>query len=154
MTRTCVAALLVAGVISAVHAQTPSTQAPTQSVLAGRKLTPPLKGEALIEHTRPVTRRENEMIVTRVTVKNAALAPVARLTVTETWYAKDGTISTESRGVINGLLQPGEVQVITVQTAIRPGVQFDRNAMVLSHANGTVRPRVVDKLEVPPPPKP
>jgi hypothetical protein len=99
-----------------------------------------------------VTRREKDMVITRVTVRNAALGPIARLTATESWYGKDGSLTVESRGLINGLLQPGEVQVIAVETLFRPGL--DRNNLTFSHANGTVRPKVVDKLEVPPAPKP
>ena len=157
MTRTSVVVLVVAGFISAVQAQTPTTQtpatqAPTQSVLAGRKLTPPLKGEALVEFTRAVTKREKDLVVTRVTVRNAALGPIARLTITESWYGKDGSLTVESRGLINGLLQPGEVQVITVETLFRPGM--DRNNMIFTHANGQVRPKEVPKLDVPTPPKP
>ena len=153
MTRTCALVVVVAGLFTAVEAQTPpATQAPTQSVLAGRKLTPPLKGEALLEYTKPVTRREKDMVITRVTVRNAALGPIARLTATESWYGKDRSLTVESRGLINGLLQPGEVQTITVETLFRPGL--DSNNLTFSHANGTVRPKIVEKLEAPPPPKP
>ena len=54
---------------------------PMTSVLAGKKFTPPIKGEAIIEFTQPVTKREKDMVVTRITVRNASVGPVPRLTV-------------------------------------------------------------------------
>ena len=75
---TLVATTLAAGTALAGQA----TQAPPMtSVLAGKKFTPPIKGEAIIEFTQPVTKREKDMVVTRITVRNASLGPVPRLTV-------------------------------------------------------------------------
>jgi hypothetical protein len=122
-------------------------QAPMTSVLAGKKFTPPLKGEAVIEFTAPVTKREKDMVVTRVTVRNASVAPVPRLTISETWYDKSGAIVTGGKGGINGLLQPGEIQVITIETPYNP--KMNGNQFNFTHANGTVKPAKVAKLEVP-----
>jgi hypothetical protein len=121
---------------------------PMRQVLAGRKFVPPLRGEALIEFTAPATRRVKDMVVTRVTVKNATQAPIARLTIDETWYDKTTAVLTGGKGIIPGLLQPGEVQVIVIETPFRPGMTS--NNYTFSHANGTVKPQRVDKLEVPP----
>ena len=120
---------------------------PMKSVLAGNKFTPPLKGEAVIEFTQPVTKREKDMVVTRITVRNASVGPVPRLTVSETWYDKGGGIVTGGKGGINGLLQPGEVQVITIETPYN--AKMNGNQFNFSHANGTVKPAKVAKLEVP-----
>jgi hypothetical protein len=117
-------------------------------VLAGRKFVPPIRGEALIEFTAPVTRRVKDMVVTRVTVKNATQSPIARLTIDETWYDKTTAVLTGGKGVIPALLQPGEVQVIVIETPFRPGMTS--NNYTFTHANGTVKPQRVDKLEVPP----
>ena len=58
---------------------------PMTSVLAGKKFTPPLKGQAEVEFMKPETKRDKEMVVTRIKVRNASAAPIARLTITETW---------------------------------------------------------------------
>jgi hypothetical protein len=136
--------LLVTGTaLAGQAAQTP----PMTSVLAGKKFTPPLKGEAVIEFTAPVTKREKDMVVTRVTVRNASIAPVPRLTISETWYDKGGAIVTGGKGGINGLLQPGEIQVITIETPYN--AKMNGNQFNFTHANGTVKPAKVAKLEVP-----
>jgi hypothetical protein len=141
---TLVALTLVTGTaLAGQAAQTP----PMTSVLAGKKFTPPLKGEAVIEFTAPVTKREKDMVVTRVTVRNASVAPVPRLTISETWYDKGGAIVTGGKGGINGLLQPGEIQVITIETPYN--AKMNGNQFNFTHANGTVKPAKVAKLEVP-----
>jgi hypothetical protein len=119
------------------------------SVLAGRKLQPPIRGEAALEWVEPKPERKGDMVITRMTVKNAAAAPIARLTINETWYDKAGNNVTAGRGVINGLLQPGEVQIVEIQTPWKAGMQgFQRQ---YSHANGTIKPVKVNKLEAPKP---
>ena len=141
---TLVATTLAAGAALAGQA---SQAPPLTSVLAGKKFTPPIKGEAVIEFTQPVTKREKDMVVTRITVRNASTGPVPRLTVSETWYDKAGGIVTGGKGGINGLLQPGEIQVITIETPYN--AKMNGNQFNFSHANGTVKPAKVAKLEVP-----
>jgi hypothetical protein len=141
---TLVALTLVTGTaLAGQAAQAP----PMTSVLAGKKFTPPLKGEATIEFTQPVTKREKDMVVTRITVRNASAGPVPRLTVSETWYDKGGAIVTGGKGSINGLLQPGEVKIITIETPY--SAKMNGNQFNFTHANGTVKPAKVAKLEVP-----
>jgi hypothetical protein len=138
------AAAMFGGVIAAQ--QTPQAP-PMKSVLAGKKLTPPIRGEAMLEWTEPVTRREKDMVITRITVRNAAAAPIARLTINETWYDKAGATVTAGRGVINGLLQPGEVQTILIETPWKAGMSgFQRQ---FAHANGTIKQVKVKQLEAP-----
>lgn len=117
-------------------------------VLAGRTFTPPVRGEALIEHTRPVTRRERTTVVTTIMVRNASIGPVARLQFTETWYDKANTIVTGGRTSVPGLLQPGEVATITVETPYNANMNLPRQQF--AHANGTVKSVLVDKIEAPP----
>lgn len=124
----------------------PTIQAPPmQAVLAGRKVVPPARGEVNVEYTTAVTRRQGPNVVTRLQVKNVGLAPISRLTFTETWYDKAGTIVTGNKGVINGLFQPGEVQTLTIATPYDPRMSGNRQAF--SHANGTVKTTRVAKLE-------
>jgi hypothetical protein len=143
--RLTVAATLVAGTF-ATAAALAQTAPPMSPVLAGKKFTPPLKGAADVDFTKPDTKREKEMVVTRIKVRNASNAPIARLTITETWYDKGGATVGGGKGVINGLLQPNEVQTITIETPYN--TKMSANNFNFSHANGTVpKPHRVDKLE-------
>ena len=128
-----------------------ATQAPPMTqVLAGKKFTPPVKGEALIEFTQPVTKRVNENVVTTIKVRNQASAPIARLQVAETWYGADNSIVAGGKGVINGMLQPGEIQTLEIKTPY--SAKMRSNNWNFSHANGTIKVAKVKSLEAPPAP--
>ena len=148
--RVIVAATLTALIFGAgpSRAQQATTQPPPmKSVLAGKKLIPPIRGEALVEYTAPQTKRNGKMVVTTITVKNAALAPIPRLTVNETWRDKENNIITGGRTVIEGLLQPGEIKTITIETPY--DTRMSSNGWNFSHANGTCKITRVPKLEAP-----
>jgi hypothetical protein len=136
---TLVGASLVA---PAVFAQTPQAP-PMTSVLAGKKFTPPFKGQADIDYTKPVTKREKEMVVTTIMVKNNTPAPLLRLTIDETWYDKAGGLVTGGKGVVNRL-EPGEVGTVKIETPFN--AKMSANNYNFSHANGTVKPHSVPKL--------
>ena len=142
---TFVSTLMYAGVALAQATQAP----PMTSVLAGKKFTPPIRGEALVEFTQPVTKPlpGKSMVQTTIKVKNSSAAPIARLMVTETWYDKGGAIITSGRGVINGLFQPGDIQTITIDTPYNP--KMSANNWNFTHANGTVKVAKVKTLDVP-----
>jgi hypothetical protein len=126
--------------------QNPQTP-PMTSVLAGKKFTPPFKGQAVVEYTSPVTKRVKDAVVTTIMVKNLATAPLARLTIEQIWYNKEQSVVMRGRGVINGLLPPAEVQMITIE--IPYNSNMISNNYQFSHANGTIKPQRVAKLEVP-----
>ena len=140
---TFVSSVMVAGALLAQGTQAP----PMQPILAGKKITPPLKGPADVEFTSTKPSREKDNVVTKFTVKNMSSAPIARLEIDETWYDKGGAVITGGRGIINGLLQPGEVQVITIETPYKNGMSS--NNYNFKHVNGTVKPKRVPKLEGP-----
>ena len=149
--RAAFAVVLVATAFSAeINLAGQAAQAPQLTpVLAGRKFVPPIKGEAVIEYTAPRTARKGETVVTSVTVRNLSPQPIARLTINEVWYEKDGGVLTAGRAVINGLLQPQEIQVMEIATPWKAGMgTFQRR---FSHANGDVKLNLVKNLE---PPKP
>jgi len=118
-------------------------------VLAGKKITPPIKGEATIDFTQPVTKAlpGKNLVQTVSKVKNSTASPIARLQVAETWYDGAGAIIAGGRGVINGLLQPGEVQTITIETPYN--AKMKSNNWNFTHANGTVKPTKVKTLDAP-----
>jgi len=118
-------------------------------VLAGKKVVPPIKGEATIDFTQPVTKAlpGKNLVQTTIKVKNSTPSPIARLMVAETWYDGTGAIIAGGRGVINGLLQPGEVQTITIETPY--SAKMKSNNWNFTHANGTVKPTKVKALDAP-----
>ena len=151
--RFAVAATIVSTVVCAgavLSAQV--TQAPPmRSVLAGKKFTPPVKGEATVEFTQPVTKRTGANVVTTIKVRNQAPAPIARLQITETWYDAGGAIVATGKGVINGMLQPGEIQTVEITTPFN--AKMKSNNWNFTHANGTVKVAKVKTLEAPAAPK-
>lgn len=148
--RFMVAATLVSTTLYAGAAMAQAVQAPPMTqVLAGKKFTPPIRGEALVEFTQPVTKPlpGKSMVMTTIKVRNSSAAPIARLQVTETWYDKAGAIIAGGRGVINGLLQPGEISTIEIQTPYN--AKMSSNNWNFIHANGTVKVAKVKTLEPP-----
>ncbi len=142
----CAFAATLVGVsfVSAVLiAQTP-TAPPMTSVLAGKKLTPPIRGQAEVDYTSPVTKREKDMVVTKIQVRNMSNAPIPRLTITETWYDAGGATVGGGKGAINGLLQPGEIQTIVIETPYN--AKMKANNYNFSHANGAIKPHKVPKM--------
>jgi hypothetical protein len=155
-------AIVVAVAVSAQRAQgaqggsaadTAAPPAPQLTpVLAGRKITPPLRGEAQLQVVWPiVSKRDKDLVVTKVQVKNVSSGPIKGLTIDQPWYNKAGAISAQPRGVINGLLQPNEVQTVTIEVTYKP--DMISNNYEFSHANGTVKPLKVAKMEAPAAPK-
>jgi hypothetical protein len=138
-------AMFTGAVITAQVTQAP----PMTQVLAGKKFTPPVRGEALVEIVQPVTKAQpgKNIVVTTIKVRNASQAPIARLQVTETWYDKGGTVVASSRAAINGLIQPQEVQTMTIETAYSP--KLTSNNWNFTHANGTVKIAKVKSLDAP-----
>jgi len=143
LAATLVGASLVSANVSL--AQQPAAAPPMQSILAGKKFIPPIKGQADIEFVRSATKREGGTLVTKVQVKNTSPAPIARLKITETWYDKSGGMIPGGEGIINGLLQPGEVQTIEIRTPTNSNM--NSSMYTFNHANGTVKTHQVKSLD-------
>jgi len=142
--RLTFAATLVGASFVAITALAQTPQAPPMtSVLAGKKFTPAFKGQADIDFVKPTTKRDKEMVVTTMLVKNNMNAPILRLTIDETWYDKAGGLVTGGKGVVTRL-EPGEVQTVKIETPYN--AKMAANNYNFSHANGTVKPHRVDKL--------
>lgn len=144
--RFVVAATLAGASWVAVSAQPPQAP-PMQSILAGKKITPPVKGQAEVDYVKPQTTRKGAMVVTKIVVKNTSTAPIARLRIIETWFDKSGGTIPGGEGMINGLLQPGEVGTIEIQTPFSD--KLNANSWNFLHANGTVKPHLVKSLDAP-----
>src|SRR4029079_15001935 len=142
--RLAIAASLVvaSAATTAVLAQTPQAP-PMTSVLAGKKFTPPFKGQADVDFTKPVSKNVKGMVTTTIEVKNNMNAPLLRLTVDETWYDKAGGVVKGGKGVVNRL-DPGEVATIKIETPY--DAKMSANNSNFTHANGTVKPHRVEKM--------
>jgi hypothetical protein len=143
-----VVGLALVGADAAIAGQTaPQGSSPQdlQPILAGKKFTPPIKGQAEVEFTKPVTKREKDMVVTTIQVKNVSNAPIPRLTIDESWYDKSGGMIPGGKGVVNGLLQPGEVATVKIETPFN--AKMSSNNWNFSHANGTVKPHLVKSFD-------
>jgi len=128
----------------------PAPKAPEMtSVLAGKKFTPPIRGEATIDIVKSPTRRDGTTLITKIQVKNTSPGPIPRLTVDETWYDKKNNLIPGGKAVINGLLQPGEVQTMEVRTPVNPNMLT--SMLQFSHANGTVKTHATSSLTAPAP---
>ena len=119
------AALLLTG--GTVSAQAPAT-----------KLISPVRGEAELGFMKPVTKREGNMIITTIKVKNLASAPIAGLKVDEFWYDKGGEPVTGAQPFrYRKALMPGEVIDVVLRVPTNP--KMDRNSYKFEHANGTIK---------------
>jgi hypothetical protein len=70
-------------------AQTPAPAAPA----APRKLISPFRGDASVEFTKPVTKRNGNEIVTTMVVKNTSPGPLAGFRIEESWSDKSGNLA-------------------------------------------------------------
>jgi hypothetical protein len=145
--RVIFAATFVGASLLATDALAQATTAPPMTpVLAGKKFTPPFKGQADVDFTQPVTKNVSGMVTTTILVRNTTNAPLLRLTIDETWYDAAGGLVTGGKGVVNRL-EPGEVGTIKIETPFNKGMKA--NNYNFSHANGTVKPHKVPKLAPP-----
>ena len=142
------ATVLGASVVAPAFAQDPQpTAPPMKSVLAGKKFTPPIRGEATIDLVKSPTKREGTTLVTKIQVKNTSAAPIPRLKVAETWFDKDGNMIPGAEATINGLLQPNEVGTLELRTPVN--LKMVQSQLQFSHANGTVKPHSVKAIDAP-----
>ena len=148
--RFAVAATIVgvSFIVAPVLAQDPAPQAPPmKSVLAGKKFTPPVRGEATVDIVKTPTRRDGQTLVTKIQAKNTSAAPIARLRVAETWFDKDGNMIPGGEAAVNGLMQPDEVAVLEIRTPVN--LKMLQSQLQFSHANGTIKAKSVKSVDPP-----
>jgi hypothetical protein len=116
-------------------------------ILAGKKITPPIRGQAEIDIVKAPTKREGSTLVTKIQVKNMSAAPIARVRVVETWYDKSGGTIPGGEAVINGLLQPNEVQTLEIRTPVN--LSMSTSQLAFSHANGAIKAKAVKSFDAP-----
>ena len=144
MKRFTVAATLV-GVSLAVPSLLAQKAPEMRPILAGKKVDPPIKGQAEIDFVQPVTRRNGDVVTTNIRVKNTSAGPIARLTIAETWFDKGQQSVATSQGSLDKALNPGAVDTVTIQTPWN--ARMNGNSWQFSHANGAIKPRRVPKID-------
>ena len=121
---------------------TPAQAAPT----APAKFVPPIRGEAQVSMTKPVTKRTATEIITNFKVKNpSTTGSIAGLKISEFWYDKDGNPVSGDEFRYRKPLAPGEVIDVELRSPINPKMQ--RSQYKFEQANGTVKPTQVAKLQ-------
>ena len=143
------ARFVYAATLAALAAGTASAQTPAapdfKPILAGKNFQAPIRGAADVEFSKPPVKREKDIVIDEFTVKNMSSAPIARLTIESIYYDKGGAVIAGGKGFVNGLLQPGEVQTVKVETQYNP--KMNSSNYKFTHANGSVTPKKVDKVE-------
>jgi hypothetical protein len=125
----------------------PTAQRPNDegAAPAPGKLVAPVRGQAELGFTNPVSKRVGNMIVTTIKVKNLSKGAIAGLKVDEFWYDKKGDPVTGSQPFRwRKPLQPGEV--IEVELKVPTDPRMDRNQYKFEHANGTIKTTRLPKL--------
>jgi hypothetical protein len=141
--RYALAATLVASLVAGTALAL--AQAPKFTpILAGKDFKAPLRGAAEVEFAKPPVKRDKELVIDEFTVKNISTAPIARLTIESIYYDKGGAVIAGGKTAINGLMQPGEVQTIKVETPYN--AKMSASNYKFTHANGAVTPKKVDKI--------
>ena len=130
----------------AAIAQTPAPAAPAAQA-APRKLISPYRGEATVEYTRPVTKPAGANVVTTMTIKNTSPGPLAGFRLEESWSDKTGNLAGGETYRHPRPFMPGEVINVTLTTPRNS--RMSSNSYNFVHANGTIKPKAVPKIDVP-----
>ena len=119
---------------------------PAQSAPAApAKFVPPIRGEAPVNMTKPVTKRLNEEVVTTFKVKNpSATNSIAGLKISEFWYDAGGNPVSGDDFRYRKPLMPGEVIDVELHSPINE--KMKNSQYKFEQQNGGVKPTVVAKL--------
>jgi hypothetical protein len=146
-----VAGIVAAGSTAAAQAPKPATPAsPAAPAAQGAKprLLAPVRGVAPVSFTKPVVKRGKvggkDFVITTMQIKNMASAPIAGLKIDDFWYDRAGGPLPSDSYRHPRPLQPGEVITVTLETPADP--RMNRNQWQFSHANGEVKPSLVNKF--------
>jgi hypothetical protein len=140
----CASAVLLVSGVAADQAAKPAAPAAAAPAAPG-KLAPPIRGQAELGYTKPVSKRDGKgNIVTTIQVKNLSNGAIAGLKVDEFWYDKGGDPVTGDTFRYRKPLQPQEVITVTLTTPTNP--KMDRNQYKFEHLNGTIKTTLLPKL--------
>lgn len=138
------AVLLVAG---AAQQSTISVNAAGQAT-AAPKMVPPVRGEATIGVTKPVTKSQKidgkDFIVTTMKVKNMSSGSIAGLKADEFWLDKAGNPVGGDTYRHRRPLQPNEV--LSLEFTTPRDARMSTNQYQFTHANGAIKTQLVPTL--------
>ncbi len=131
-------------VAAPLFAQEQKTSQPLKPILSG-KFVPPVRGVAEVQYLKPKITRKGKQVVTVIQVKNISTAPIAGLKCDETWYDKQRSlVPGGDQFKYNKLFQPGEIITVTLTDDL--DARMDSNTYQFTHANGTVKAKMVPKF--------
>ncbi len=142
--------LLVAGVAAEqtkpAVTPAPAPQRPNDEGETARpKLIAPVRGEVELGYTQPVSKRDGNMVVTTIRVKNLANGAIAGLKVDEFWYDKSQNMVASSPSFrYRKPLMPGEVIDVILKTPVNPAM--NQPQWKFEHANGKIKAVLLKKL--------
>ena len=123
----------------------PATPAPQAAPAAPAKFVPPIRGEAVVNMTKPVVKRLNGEIVTSFKVKNpSTTGSIAGLKISEFGYDASGNPVSGDEFRYRKPLMPGEVVDVELRSPINE--KMKNSQYKFEQGNGTVKPSVVAKL--------
>jgi hypothetical protein len=129
-------------------APAPDADAAAGDQAARPRLVAPIRGEAVITHTPPVTVRKGNNYVTTIRVQNSSTGSIAGFRAEEFWYDRAGQpVAGSETFRPRQPLQPGQVVDITLTSPANPNA--DRNALQFNHANGTIKTQAVARIAAP-----
>lgn len=108
------------------------------------RLAPPVRGDAQLGFTKPVTKNDGKMITTTFKVKNLNAGSIAGLKIEVYYYDKKGDPVSGDTFRYRKPLQPNEV--IDVELKVPVNKQMQTSNYKFEHANGTIKPKQMDKL--------
>ena len=122
------------------------------SRLAGRlggdvTLVPTVRGLAEISYTQPQARREQDLIITSMRVKNVSENAIAGFRVDEFWFDAAGNTVTGDTFRIRAPFLTG--QVLDVELRVPRDPAMDRSNYEFTHQNGDIKAVLADEIEAP-----
>ena len=124
----------------------PATPAPQAAPPAApAKYVAPIRGDAEVAMTKPVTQRTKTEIVTKFSVKNmSTTGSIAGLKISEFWYDKAGNPVSGDEFRYRKPLMPGEIIAVELRSPVNP--KMANSQYKFEQANGAVKPKVVAKF--------
>lgn len=144
----CASAILLFATAAAAGQANNAAPPAAPAAEAPRRLVPPIRGQAELGFTKPVTKRSGQEITTTIKVKNLSKTnTIVGLKVDEFWYDKAGNPVTGDQYRHKRPLMPEESIDVVLHTPVNP--KMDRNQYKFEHANGTIKTELMnDKGEV------
>ena len=147
MRRLVTAFLVVTFLGTGAVAQTAQTGQSAPAPQA-KKFVPPIRGEAQIEILPTQTKVIGDEVVTKLRIRNASTGSIALLSVSETWYDKQGNAMPGDSQKYRKPFLPGEVIEMELRTPKSP--KFFQNNFQFTHANGKIKVTTVKSFPATP----